>query len=264
MKKLLFLTNPNNGAFEEDAYLSEKLKEYYDVIISHPFKTSEHLSKVDGVLIRNVWPTHEYLDEWKKIKQYLKESGVPTYNPLTGKGDNRGKKYLSRLFKKGFPVIPSIENLDEIDQLPASQYYWIKPLDGCDGSGSGKFTKKELKTKDLKNYIIQPYEEFSMEPSLFFIDNEFAYAIIMPNRLEDRDVKVYTPTKEDLEFAQKFIGWDNLKYGIERIDAVLTKDGKLLLTEDEDIAEYLYLFDLPENLREQVTTKLIESILKII
>lgn len=263
-KKLLFLTNRDNGAFEEDAYLSDRLKDFYEVTLVHPLQAEQYLSKIDGVLIRNVWPTHEYSDKWKKIKHQLKESGVAIYNPLTGKGDNRGKEYLVELYKKGYPVIPSVEHAEELNKLPQSAYYWIKPFDGCDGSGAGKFTKEEIKVKNLANYIIQPYEEFKEEPSFFFIDNQFAYAITMPNRLEDHDIKPYIPTEEDLTFARKFVGWDDLKYGVERVDAVRTADGQLLLTEDEDIAEYLYICEMPEKIRDEIVLKMIESIMKVI
>jgi hypothetical protein len=260
--KILFLTNIQNGAPEEDCYLVEALGNHFDIITSHPLECERYLTSVQGVVIRNIWPTSEYAIEWSRIERVITASGLPTYNPLTGKGDNLGKKYLVDLYQKGFPVIPSVASIEDVNKLPESDYYWIKPEDSCDGQGDEKLSLEELKRKNPKGYIIQPFEEFASEPSFFFIDNVFSYAISMPNRLADRDITFYEPTREDLVFAQKFVDWEELPYGIQRVDAVRTKDGNLLLTEDEDIAEYLYLLDLPRDKREVVTTQVVASIKK--
>lgn len=257
--KILYLTNFDNGAPDEDRYLIDVLNRDFEVIVSHPLECEKHLSLVQGVVIRNIWPTHEYATEWTRIKKLLLDSKIPTYNPLTGKGDNRGKEYLVGLYQKGFPVIPSVDKIEDIDALPPSEYYWIKPVDSCDGQGDEKLSLTELRQKNLDGYIIQPFEEFTSEPSFFFIDNIFSYAITMPNRLADRGITLYDPTPEDLAFAQKFVDWERLPYGIQRIDAVRTKDGKLLLTEDEDIAEYLYLLNLSGEKRKIVMNQIINS-----
>ena len=226
MNRILFLTNPKNSAPEEDRYLVDVLSKHMDIVVSHPLECEQLLSSVQGVVVRNIWPTYEYVKKWKRIEQMIMDSGLPTYNPLTGKGDNRGKDYLVDLYVHSFPVIPSVDNIDNLDKLPAAECYWIKPKDSSDGHGDEKLSLKELQQKDLTNYIIQPFEEFTSEPSFFFIDNVFSYAITMPNRLADRDISLYDPTPEDLVFAQKFVDWEQLPYGIQRIDAVRTKDGK--------------------------------------
>lgn len=258
--KILYLTNFDNGAPDEDRYLIGVLSRDFEVIVSHPLECEKHLSLVQGVIIRNIWPTHEYATEWERIKKYIIDSGIRTYNPLTGKGDNQGKRYLVDLYEKGFPIIPSIDRVEDLGKLPTSEYYWIKPIDSCDGQGDEKLSLKGLQQKDLTNYIIQPFEEFTSEPSFFYIDNQFSYAITMPNRLIDRNITLYEPTESDLTFAQKFVGWEQLPYGIQRIDAVRTTKGELLLTEDEDIAEYLYLLDIPLEKRKLVTRQIVESI----
>lgn len=260
--KILFLTNLKNGAPEEDLYLIDILSKDFAITVSHPLECEKHLSSVQGVIIRNIWPTSDYSVEWDRIEGLLADSGIPTYNPLTGKGDNCGKDYLVDLYQKGFPVIPSIDTVEDINKFPPSEYYWIKPQDSCDGHGDEKLTLDELRQKNPKGYVIQPFEEFTSEPSFFFIDNVFSYAIVMPNRLADRNITLYEPTAADLAFAQKFVDWEGLPYGMQRVDAVRTKNGNLLLTEDEDIAEYLYLLDIPREKREIVTMQIVESIKK--
>ena len=95
MKKLLFLTNKNNDSIEdEDSKLIDYLSKYFELVVSHPQDCLPLLHKVEGIIIRNIWPTHEYAEDWREIEQKIKDSGLPTYNSLSGKGDVRGKDYL--------------------------------------------------------------------------------------------------------------------------------------------------------------------------
>ena len=259
--RILFLTNKRNGAPAEDELLTKFLCNDFELIISHPLDCLPILNTVNGVFIRNIWPTHEYAEDWNRIEAEIRHSGLPTYNPLTGNGDERGKGYLTKLSKWGFPVIPSVEHIQDIALLGQPEYYWIKPKDGCDGSGSDKLTGQALRRRRLTNYIIQPYVEFTSEPSFFFIDNSFSHAIIMPNRLADRDIKQYHPTEEDLNFAQAFVDWNALPYGIQRIDALRGKDDKLLLSEVEDLCPYLYLAEVPEDTQRRFLEAIRRSLL---
>lgn len=261
--KILYLTNLNNSDPEEDQYLIDLLKKDFEVVVSHSLECEKYLTSVGGIIIRNIWPTHEYEKEWERIKQKIRESKIPTYNPLTGKGDNGGKEYLAELFDNGFPVIPSVSKIEDIDQLPKSEFYYIKPLESCDGFGDEKLTMEELLKRNPENYIIQPCIHFSSEPSFFYINNKFSYAITVPNRLTETEISQYEPTEDDLAFARKFIEWNDLPYGIQRVDAVRTANGKLLLAEVEDIACYLYLLDLDEIQRDRITVELVSSIKKV-
>lgn len=261
--KILFLTNLNNGSSQEDLLLVESLKDYFEITISHPLECERHLESVSGIIIRNIWPTYEYAKEWGHIKQKIEESGLPTYNSFNGKGDIHGKDYLVELFEKGYLVIPTVDNLENLHLLGNTEYFWIKPKEGCDGSGSGKYTKGEIKNIDLTDYVIQPYVEFVSEPSFFFVDNAFSHAIATPNRLVDKKIQVYKPTEEDLSFAQKFVEWNTLDHGIQRIDAVRTKEGELLLTEVEDLCPYLYIDDVGPETGKMFEEKIRISLLKV-
>jgi hypothetical protein len=260
-KKILFLTNVNNGSPEEDQYLIGQLSSDFDLIAAHPSECEKYISSVEGVIIRNIWPTHEYAGAWKSVRELLSKSRLPTYNSLSGKGDNNGKDYLLELYKNKYPVIPSRDDICDVDLLPESEFYWIKPKEGCDGSGAERLSATALKEKNPKGYIIQPYVEFTSEPSFFYIDGVFSYAITMPNRLADQDIELYQPTKEDLDFAQQFVDWNGLRNGIQRIDAVRMKDGRLLLTEIEDLACYLYILDLNDQARADVVERIRQSMI---
>ena len=52
-----------------------------------------------------------------------------------------------------------------------------------------------------------------------------------------------------MEFAQKFIKWNGIKNGIQRVDACRTQDGRLLLVELEDLNPYLSILELDEETR---------------
>ena len=258
--KILFLTNMDNDAADEDRYLVKNLSEHFEIVVSHPLKCGQYLPSVAGIIIRNIWPTHEYRKEWTDISNHILDLRIPTYNPLTGKGDTQGKNYLVDLYKANFPVIPSIDEVADLNELPESELYWIKPKYSCDGVGAKKISKQAILKSALRDYIIQPYVDFKSEPSFYFIDNQFSYAVAMPNRLDDKDLKFYEPTEKDLDFAQGFVNWNRLPYGIQRVDAVRTKNGELLLTEIEDLAGYLYLLEIDVKNRKRITSQLVDSI----
>lgn len=58
--------------------------------------------------------------------------------------------------------------------------------------------------------------------------------------------------------ASKFIRWNSIRNGIQRIDACRTKDGQLLLVELEDLNPYLSILELDEPTREQFVKDWIE------
>lgn len=262
MKKILFLTNKDNDAFEEDAELIDFLKSNFEIVVSHPRDCLPILRKVEGIVIRNIWPTYEYQNEWKVIAAKIRETKIPTYNLLTGKGDMNGKGYLVELFKSGYSVMPSVDSIKDIGVLGNIKYYWIKPTYGCDGFGSGKYTREELATKNLVDYIIQPYIEFTSEPSFYYIDGIFSHAITMPNRLTNRDIQLYTPTQKELDFAQVFVDWNHLECGIQRIDMIRTKEGELLLNEIEDLCPYLCLDEVDYETKKSFLDKIRSAIIE--
>jgi len=256
------LTNPENGAPDEDRLLKSFLSQSADVVAVHPLECLPFLCGDNLVLIRNAWPTHLYPKEWNSIEQTIQRLNLTCFNPLVGKGDQRGKEYLLELWDKEFPVIPSVRRIEDIHRLPISDFYWIKPLDGCDGSGSKKVAKGALEDEDLTDYIIQPFVQFSEEPSFFFIDNVFSHAITMPNRLLDKDIKEYTPSGSDLAFAASFVKWNGLPYGVQRVDAIRMASGELLLTEVEDLCPYLYLSDVNKKTQSRFLEKIQASIFR--
>ena len=114
--------------------------------------------------------------------------------------------------------------------------------------------------KNDKNTLIQPLINFDYEVSFYFIDKEFQYALYAPDKSKRWELKEYEATAADLEFAMKFVEWNNIDHGIQRIDACRDEEGNLLLVELEDLNPYLSVLELSN----QLQNKFIESLKKSI
>lgn len=88
----------------------------------------------------------------------------------------KGKQYLLDLTLDDYPVIPTIDNLENLNLLPDCERYVVKPKNGADFIGLEFLTKNELFEKDLMNMIIQPAIDFEYEVSFYFINNRLEYA----------------------------------------------------------------------------------------
>ena len=75
-------------------------------------------------------------------------------------------------------------------------------------------------------------------------------------------MKEYVPTEEDLAFAKRFIDWNNLDWGIQRVDACRSGRGELLLVELEDLNPYLSLLELSEETRQNFIEAMKKSLQK--
>lgn len=69
----------------------------------------------------------------------------------------------------------------------------------------------------------------------------------------------YVPTDADLDFAYKFIRWNDIRHGIQRVDACRTQTGELLLVELEDLNPYLSLAETDEKTRERFIADMIKA-----
>ena len=97
--------------------------------------------------------------------------------------------------------------------------------------------------------------------SFVYINNTFQYALYAPNPAARWALEPYQPDAEDLEFADKFIAWNDIEHGIQRIDACRTQSGELLLMEVEDINPFLSIDQLAEVDRSQFITNVSKALL---
>lgn len=245
-KKLLFVTDLYYQAkgriyYEEDMFLSEKLGQFFDLCLCHPKSATSFIENSDVILFRNTGPVMNFNSEYDEFRRKALDTGSRVFNQLSGKADMKGKNYLIELTKAGYPVIPSVDRCEELKLLPAVDNYVVKLKQGADSLGMNFISAGELSRAELTGKLVQPVIDFVYEVSFYFINREFQYALYAPNPDERWRLEPYIATPSDLEFSRRFIDWNGIDYGIQRVDACRTKEGDLLLMELEDLNPYLSL-----------------------
>ncbi|RKN64466.1 hypothetical protein D7231_27915 [Streptomyces klenkii] len=229
---------------DEDIFLSSRLREDFDIALCHPLDAAALMDAFDAVVVRNSGPVLHYQAAYDAFARRAAEGGVRVYNQLTGKADMAGKQYLLDLTAAGFPVIPTVDRAEDAGRLPAADEYVVKPKLGADSIGLRFVPREEL--ADLSygpsgSVLVQPRIRFRYEVSFYFVDDAFQYALHAPDPDRRWELVPYEPTAEDLAFAQRFVDWNGIEHGIQRVDACRTPEGELLLVELEDLNPYLSL-----------------------
>lgn len=268
MRTLLYLTDLYYEAkgrkyYEEDLFITSKLKEHFNILIGHPHQAISYLDCADTVVFRNTGSILGFQDYFREFLEAVREKGIKTFNSFDGKGDLHGKQYLLDLQDIDYPVIPTVDNFDDINKLGESEKFIIKLKNGADSIGMETLTKEELSNIKPNGKLIQPLIEFKYEVSFYYLNNQFQYALYAPNTSKRWDLTEYEATPEDLSFAEKFVKWNNMERGITRIDACRLKDGSLLLVELEDLNPYLSIEVLPEEKRLAFLNNFISALKEI-
>lgn len=258
-KTVLLLTDFSYQAkgreyFHEDVELSGFLRKFFKVYISHIDDVESIVENADVILIRNTGPQ---ILHHNKLMVLRKRTDLTIFNDLSGKGDINGKYHLLELFKSGFPVIPTYISKEEVESY---ERYLLKPLDGADSCGVKILTNKELLTEPCQNVLIQPLVDIQYEISFYFIGKQFQYSLYAANPKKRWELKPYMASKEDINFALKFINWNTCKFGIQRVDACRLQNEKLLLMELEDYNPFLSLDLVQSNVKEQFLESLCISL----
>ncbi|MFT4216239.1 MAG: hypothetical protein QM619_03515 [Micropruina sp.] len=263
--RLLFVTDLNYQAAgrrycDEDIALSGELGEHFHVALCHPRDAVAFMDGADVVLVRNTGPVAEHLDAYHAYRARAVELGVALYTEPIGKGDQAGKQYLVDLAAAGDPVIPTIDDPASIDRLPAAEQYVVKPKQGADSVGLRFVSRAEAETVDEPDVLIQPRIDFVYEVSFYYVDHAFQYALYAPDPSRRWQLEPYDPTPVDLDFAQRFIDWNAIEHGIQRVDACRARDGRLLLVELEDLNPYLSLDRTAPDTRTAFVAALVRSL----
>lgn len=262
MKKLLFVTNLQHGDRDEDLFLASVLAKEWDLTITDANGAARIVDAggFDVAFIRNAWPSFEFDEAFAVLEQRMRDGLLRTYNPPSAsRGFHENKTYLLRLYEVGYPVIPSFETVSALLQAHPSieDRAVYKPLNSCSGIGFMAGPADELPTRDG---LYQPLVEFDHEVSLFFIDNEFVYALRSTSRSKRWELSEFEPSVEDIAWARRFVDWNRLPYGIQRIDGCRVQNGGLWLTEVEDFLPYLSLSVLAPARRDEVVSRLLGSV----
>ncbi|GLZ42653.1 hypothetical protein [Actinokineospora sp. NBRC 105648] len=243
---------------DEDVYLSGRLRTSFDVALCHPLDAAALLTGFDVVMTRNSGPVLHYQEAYSAFRATAEKSGIVVYNPLGGRGDQAGKQYLVDLTVAGYPVIPTVDRAEDIALLPEAELYAVKPKAGADSVGLAFVPRADLVVDG--DILVQPRIDFQYEVSFYYVDHEFQYALYAPDPERRWELKPYDADAADLAFAQRFVEWNTLAHGIQRVDACRTGEGELLLVELEDLNPYLSLDLAPEQARDSFINAVITSI----
>jgi hypothetical protein len=249
---------------DEDIFLTSRLREEFDLAVCHPLDATALMTGFDAVVVRNSGPVLHYQAEYDAFRKQAVLEGVRVYNQLSGKGDMAGKGYLLDLTAAGFPVIPTIDRAEDLDRLPDVDTYVVKPKLGADSIGLEFVPRDRLPELSYGDILVQPRIDFRYEVSFYFVDRTFQYALYAPRPDERWALEPYEPTGPDREFAQRFVDWNDIAYGIQRVDACRAPDGELLLVELEDLNPYLSLDVLSPGARDAFVSRMKTSLRELI
>ncbi|WP_031049784.1 hypothetical protein [Streptomyces sp. NRRL F-5650] len=237
---------------DEDIFLTARLREEFDLALCHPRDAAALLDGFDAVVVRNSGPVQGYKAAYDAFRERAAERGTRVYNQLTGRADMRGKQYLLDLTAAGFPVIPTVGRVEDLHLLPSADTYVVKPRLGADSAGlrtvpAARVAEAVAGAGDL---LVQPWIDFAYEVSFYFVDHDYQYALHAPHPDRRWQLEPYEATVADLDFARRFIEWNAVDHGIQRVDACRAPGGELLLVELEDLNPYLSLDVLDDPARD--------------
>ncbi|MFF1393563.1 hypothetical protein ACFVZD_07075 [Streptomyces sp. NPDC058287] len=245
---------------DEDIALSARLREDFDVALCHPLDAASLMDGFDAVVVRNSGPVLHYQAAYDAFREQALARGVRVYNALSGKADMAGKGYLLDLTTAGYPVIPTVARAADLLLLPEADEYVVKPLLGADSIGLEFVGREALSGLEFDGILVQPRIRFRYEVSFYFVDRTLQYALYAPRPDERWVLEPYEPTDADREFAQKFVDWNTIGHGIQRVDACRTPEGELLLVELEDLNPYLSLDLVDAGTRDAFVAAMADSL----
>lgn len=264
-ERLLYVTDLHYQAKgrvyrDEDLFVVDQLRHEFEIALCHPLHAESLMAGFDAVVVRNSGPVIHYADAYASFRRAAVAADVNVYNPLSGKADMIGKQYMVDLYAAGFPVIATVDRADALPALPDSASYIVKPKLGSDSIGMSVVDRAGLATVVFDETLVQPTIEFDYEVSFYFIDQACHYALFAPDPARRWELVPYEPSAADLAFARRFVEWNDIEHGIQRVDACRAASGELLLMELEDLNPYLSLDLLAPDRRDAFVVAMAASV----
>lgn len=267
--RILILSNPENEEFIEDEYVANAFREDGHIVkmawVDYDEKMDEEF---DIIIRRNAWvedekKTEQYAIKVDLLKERLNGKKIKTVN-FDGL-DGQGKWYLCKLFEEKKRVIPTVDSLDRLNELPDAEEYVLK--DGKSfGSGIGQkmVRKVDLEREFEAGYVIQPKLKFKSEVQCYFVGQKFMYAHeYIPSKYPDYpDPILIELSAKERSLAEEFAKYSCLETGFQRIDFLRLENDELILLEIEDIGPHMSLEFLKPDLRRKVLDEYKENVYK--
>jgi hypothetical protein len=150
---------------DEDIDLTSRLREDFDLGLCHPLDATSLMDGFDAVVVRNSGPVLGYQAEYDTFRERAISTGARVYNQLSGRADMAGKQYLLDLSAAGFPVIPTVDRVEDLHRLPRTDRYVVKPKLGADSIGLEIVPADRLPALTDGSVLVQPCVDFSYEVS---------------------------------------------------------------------------------------------------
>ena len=99
-QKILYLTDLSYRTkgrvySEEDIYITNRLKEHFDVVLCHPQCAESFEDAADVIVFRNTGSVIGYRELYSNFVRRVKQKQLKTFNTFTGKADMCSKEINS-------------------------------------------------------------------------------------------------------------------------------------------------------------------------
>lgn len=241
-------------AFAEDGHhvdlldfpVTFSVEKYYDLIV---LKNAWYLSddKV-GQFFKDVQTLIKKIEK-TKCKIVCSNDGKLKFNTI-------GKKYLAELYKQGFKVVPTIYDMKDINLIPQADRYIIKPFVSYEGFGMREVSRKDLKNLKLKNEILQPKIDFISEVQIYFINNQYQFAVeYVPHKWPDYPTPhMFKPAQQYIKEAKRLMELNGASCSIGRVDFLRINEKEMLLLEFADTCPNMNLTSIDKKSLEKFLT----------
>lgn len=266
---ILILSNLDSIYAKEDELIAESFRNDGHTVTIKWLDYDEMLDdKFDIILKRDTWVENtldipKYLYHNNNLKERLKSKSVKKVNFC--EIDSEGKGYLIDYYKKGLPVIPSIDNLEEVKEFSNYDKFVLKPINSCNSAFGQKIIDKSEIVKEFQGgYFIQPKMNFKSEVQCYFVANELMYTLeFIPSKYPDYPPPIKIElTEKERELVYNFVEETKLMVGFQRLDFLRLENDELILLEIEATSPFMALMMIDETLKNEVIDKYKQNIYK--
>lgn len=242
--RIAIITSFKEKCTEEDFIIAKSFAEDGHKVDLLDFPINFNIDeRYDLILLKNAWllDKHTYRSYFDNLEQFLNEIKKTKCKLVSSQDgslnfDKFGKKYLVDLYKNKYNVVPTIDDINNIGELPVVDEYIKKPYIAYDGFDMQQIRRNQLKNLKLQNEVLQPKLNFISEVQLYFINNKFQYALeYTPHKWPDYPLPhEFKPAKKYIEQAKEIIEINNATCSFNRVDFLRLNEKDMIMLEFAD------------------------------